>query len=70
MRHERMARLVVGEDRRLLVGQDLLLLEPGDHALECVVEIQSRNVLRLPAPGEDRRFVRDVREIGAGRPEV
>ena len=41
-----MAALVVREDPALLLGQHLLLLEPGDDALERVVEVRLRRDTR------------------------
>ena len=43
------------------------LLEAGDDALHCRVEVLRRDRLRTAAAGEDRRLVGDVREIGAGQ---
>ena len=61
-----MAALVVREDAPLLLGQHLLLLEPGDDALECGVEVDLREERIVAAAGEDRGLVADVGELGAG----
>src|SRR6266851_5509191 len=57
---------VVGEDATLFLGQHLLLLEARDDALEGGVEVHLRQRLVAAATGEDRGFVADVRELGAG----
>src|SRR5919108_2005229 len=68
VRHERVAAFVVSEDPLLLLGHHAPLLQSGDHALHRVVEVRLVDVLLVLAPGEDRGFVRDVREVGAGQP--
>ena len=39
----------------------------NDDALHRTVEVQLMDVLTLLAAGEDRRFVGDVRKVGAGK---
>ncbi len=43
------------------------LLEAGDHPLHRRVEVGLGDVVPALAAGEDRGFVADVREVGAGQ---
>ena len=65
MGHERMAGFVIREDPALLLRQDLLLLEPGNHALERCVEVSLAEIRVAAAAGEDRGLVADVGELRA-----
>ena len=42
------------------------MLQAGDDAFDGRIEIRGRDVARIPPAGEDRRLVRDVRQVGAG----
>ena len=63
----RVSGLVVGEDPLLLVADDSALLEPGDDALEGIVEVDVLDYLLPFATREDRRLVGDVGQVGAGQ---
>jgi hypothetical protein len=65
MRHKGMGTLVVGEEPLLLVGDHAALLETCRDALHRAFEVGLPDVLQLLAAREDRRLVRDVREVGA-----
>ena len=68
MRHQRVTRLVVREDPLLLLRDHPALLQTGDDPLHRVLEVEMAHVLRAAPPGEDRRFVGDVREVRPGQP--
>ena len=66
-RHHGVAELVVRDDAPLpLVEDAVLLLQPGDDALDGVGEVLQRHVLAAAARGEQRRLVDEVGEVGAG----
>ena len=65
-RDDRVARLVVRDDPALLVAHHALLLEPGDEAVDRLVEVLHLDGGLVLARGEQRRLVDEVREIGAG----
>src|SRR5881396_3020611 len=66
-RHQRMSRLVVGDEAPLLVGQDpTAALQAEHHLVLRVLEILIVHDGLVAAGGEQRRFVDDVRELRAG----
>ena len=66
-RDDGVAGFVIGDDPALLVAHDPLLLEPGDHAIDRLVEVLHLD-RRLVAPRrQQRRLVDQIGEIGAGK---
>ena len=66
-RGERVAALVVGRDLLLLLGDDLALAaRPADHAVDRLLQRRLRDQAAALPRGEQRGFVDDVGEIGAG----
>ena len=63
---DRVPRLVVRDDPPLLVAHHALLLEPGDEAVDRLVEVLHLDRGLVLARGQQRRLVDEVREIGAG----
>ena len=66
-RDERVPHLVIGDGAPLLlVQQAVLLLQPGDDALDAFVEVLQCHLGGAAARGEQRRLVHQVGELGAG----
>ena len=65
--HERVTRLVVGDDPLLLVGDDAALaLRAGDDPLDRVLELHHVDGLLAVTRGQQRRLVHQVGQVGAG----
>src|SRR4029079_1909698 len=67
VRHDSVARLVVGQDPALLLRKDFALLQSRDDALHRVLEIRLVDLGRLQAAGEHRRLVGDTLAVRAGQ---
>ena len=66
-RDQGVARLVVGDDELLLVGEDLvLLLVAGDDDLDALLHVALDDLAAALAHGAQRRLVDDVRKLRAG----
>jgi len=67
--HQRVADLVVGDDR-LLLGRDhpAALLGAGHHAKAGLVQLLPANRYFLVPGGEDGRLVQEVCQVGTGEP--
>ena len=65
---ERVPGLVVGDDPPLLRAQSPRLLGADRLAQQRLVEVVARHRLALGPPGDDRRLVERVGELGAGHP--
>jgi hypothetical protein len=66
LRHEGMAQFVVRQHLLFFRADDLrLAFGAGDRAFDRLFHLALRNVLAAAASGEQRRFVHDVRKIGA-----
>ena len=67
VRDDRVAHLVVGRDPALLLAHHAgLLLRPGDHAHDPLLELEVVDLALALAGGQQRRLVDQVREVGAG----
>ena len=66
VRAHRVAALVERHDFLLFLAEDhRLALEPHEHAVACRFEVFAVHLLRPTPHGEQRRFVHEVREVGA-----
>ena len=61
------SRFVVRDDLALLRAHDALLLEAGDQPIDGRLEVFRPDLDLVGARREQRRFVHQVREIGAGK---
>ena len=66
-RDERVARLVIRDDLALLLAHDPLLLEPRDQPIDRLVEVGHLDRGLVLAGGEQRGFVDQVGQVGAGK---
>ena len=65
--YERVARLVIGDEATLLVGEHAALpLEAEHHLVLRVLEVLAVHLRLVAARGQQRGFVHDVRELRAG----
>ena len=65
---QRVARLVVGDDPLLVIGQRASGLHAGDDALERAIEVLHRDRIGVAAGGEDRGLIAEVGQVGSGQP--